>query len=200
MIPDDPLFEPLIRNVRELVAIDDAELTRFLEAFRTVELGKKEILLFKGDTSHHMRFVSQGCLRSYFIDSAGHEFTIQFGISGWWVNDLYSYLTQTPAKHFIQAVVPSSVLQIHRDRLEALFGQVPAVERFFRIKIQNAYVALQDRTLHAMSQPLEERYLEFRRKYRDIEQQVPQYMIASYLGATPEHLSAVRKNINYDRS
>ena len=44
-----------------------------------------------------------------------------------------------------------------------------------------------------MSKTAEERYLEFRSKYRDIEQRVPQYMVASYLGITPEFLSSLRK-------
>jgi CRP-like cAMP-binding protein len=92
----------------------------------------------------------------------------------------------------VQAIEASTVLQIHRDTLEKLFVQVPIMERFFRLKIQGGYVALQERTVQAMSRPAEERYQAFRTKYREIEQRVPQYMVASYLGITPEFLSALR--------
>jgi hypothetical protein len=44
-----------------------------------------------------------------------------------------------------------------------------------------------------MSLTAKERYEQFREQYRDIEQSVPQYMIASYLGITPEFLSALRR-------
>ena len=185
----------LIQQIQEQVSLSEKEARFVSESFVAKDLDKKEILLFKGDISNHMRFIEQGCLRAYNIDNAGNEHILQFGIEGWWVNDLYSYITQQPAQGFIQALEPSRVLQIHRDKLDELFKTIPAMERFFRLKIQSAYVALQERTIHSMSKPTEQRYLDFRNKYRDIEQRVPQYMLASYLGITPEHLSSLRKKL-----
>lgn len=183
----------LIRHIERIAPLSEAERAAVSAAFHPRELKKKEILLFRGDISRHMRFIAKGCLRAYYLDDSGQEHILQFGIEGWWVNDLYSYLTQTPAEYFVQAVEPSIVLQVHRDQLEELFEKVPPMERFFRIKMQNAYVALQERTVKGMSQAAEQRYNEFREQYREIEQRVPQYMVASYLGITPEHLSAIRK-------
>jgi len=177
------------------VVLTNAEADLVRQSFKETALGKKEMLLFKDEVSSHMRFVAKGCLRCYYMDDDAKEHIIQFGIEGWWVNDLYSYLTQTPARQFIEAVEDSLVLQIHRDALTKLYDEVPSVERFFRLKFENAYIALQDRTINSMSKSAEERYLEFRSKYRDIEQRVPQYMIASYLKITPEFLSAIRKNL-----
>jgi len=190
----DETLKPLIQNIRENVSISDTDLFIVLEAFTLKALAKKEILLFKGNVSNHMRFVSEGSLRSYYIEEDGEEHIIQFGIRGWWINDLYSYLTQKPATCFVQAIKPSKVLLIHRDQLNQLFDKVPPIERFFRIKFQNAYVALQERTLERMSLSAKERYEKFRKRYRDIEQSVPQYMIASYLNVTPEFLSSVRSD------
>lgn len=190
----DETLKPLIQNIRENVSISDTDLFIVLEAFTLKALAKKEILLFKGNVSNHMRFVSEGSLRSYYIEEDGEEHIIQFGIRGWWINDLYSYLTQKPATCFVQAIKPSKVLLIHRDQLNQIFDKVPPIERFFRIKFQNAYVALQERTLERMSLSAKERYEKFRKKYRDIEQSVPQYMIASYLNVTPEFLSSVRSD------
>ncbi len=186
-------IDQLIAHFRKSVPLTEADVRIVSDSFELVELNRKQILLYAGDYSNHMRFIAEGCLRSYFMDKEAKEHIIQFGIEGWWVNDLYSYLTDTPAKQFIQAIEPSKVLQIHKQRLEKLYDQVPAIERFFRVKIQKAYVALQERTIDAMSKNAEDRYLDFRAKYRDIEQRVPQYMIASYLGITPEFLSALRK-------
>jgi CRP/FNR family transcriptional regulator, anaerobic regulatory protein len=191
----DNIYLPLIDNIKELVSISEEEIVLITEAFEPKDLSKKEILLFKGDVSNHMRFITNGCLRSYYINEEGQEYIVQFGIKNWWVNDLYSYLTKTPAKHFVQALQSTTVLQIYRDKLEDLFEKVPAMERFFRIKIQNAYVANQNRTLKAMSETAESRYRDFIKKYRDIEQAVPQYMVASYLGITPEHLSTIRRKL-----
>ncbi|WP_222852071.1 Crp/Fnr family transcriptional regulator [Cyclobacterium plantarum] len=142
-----------------------------------------------------MRFVAEGCLKLYRIDDTGKEHILQFGIMGWWVNDLYAYLTQKPATFFIQAITDSTVLQVHRDQLNKLYDKIHMMDRFFRIKTQNGYVALQERTINSMSQTADECYFDFIRKYRNMEQQIPQYMIASYLGITPEHLSSLRKNL-----
>lgn len=189
---NEELYLPLIENIKELVTISEKEIPLIIDSFKPKELAKKEILLFKGDISNHMRFISEGCLKSYYINEEGQEYIVQFGIKNWWVNDLFSYLTNTPAQYFVQALQPTTVLQIHRDTLENLFKSVPKMERFFRIKKKNAYVVNQNRTLESMSETAELRYL---KKYRDIEQVVPQYMVASYLGITPEHLSAIRKNL-----
>ncbi len=189
------LKEKLLEHLRETVVLTTSEAITVLDSFKERRLKKKEILLFAGDVSSHMQFIAEGCLRAYYMDEAAKEHVVQFGIEGWWVNDLYSYLTQTPAKQFVQALEPTVVLQIHRDALQELYDKVPAMERFYRLKFEKAYVSLQDRTINAMSKSAEERYLEFRFKYRYIEQRVPQYMVASYLGITPEFLSALRKKL-----
>ena len=184
----------LISNIKSEVNLlpDHDELIK--KSFKVKTLKRKEVVLYKGDVSSHMRFIAQGCLRAYYLDEQAKEHVIQFGIEGWWINDLYSYLTQTPARQFIQAIEPSLLVQVHRDSLLALFDQVPSVERFFRLKFEKAYVALQDRTINSLSKSAEERYEEFCKEHRDLEQRIPQYMLASYLGITPEFLSALRKN------
>ena len=191
-----PSINKLIAHFRNSIVLTDNEADLIRIHFKKVELKKKEILLFAGDHSSHMRFIASGCLRSYYMDEEAREHIIQIGIEDWWINDLYSYLTNTPAKQFIQAIDDSVVLQIHKNDLNSLFISVPALERFFRFKFEKAYVALQERTINTMSKTAEERYIEFRSKYRHIEQRIPQYMVASYLGITPEHLSTIRKNLH----
>lgn len=184
----------LIQNIEELVPLKDADILLIEEAFKPVYLKKKQFLFQKGDSSNHMRFIAEGCLKLYRIDDTGKEHILQFGIQGWWVNDLYAFLTQKPTTFFMQAITDSTVLQVHRDQLNKLYDKIHMMDRFFRIKTQHGYVALQERTINAMSQTAEERYIDFVKRYRIMEQQIPQYMVASYLGITPEHLSTLRKN------
>ncbi len=196
MIAKEDMYISLIENIKELVTVSEKDISLIMDSFKPKALAKKDILLFKGDTSNHMRFIIEGCLRSYYINEEGHEYIVQFGIRNWWINDLFSYLTKTPAQYFIQALQPTTILQIHRDDLDKLFIQVPVMERFFRIKMERAYVANLNRTVKSMSETSESRYLNFIKTHRDIEQNVPQYMVASYLGITPEHLSTIRKNLH----
>lgn len=188
------LYRPLIDNITSIVNISGEQLEKVVQAFEIKKLKKKEYLLQPGMVSNHMRFVTTGCIRVYALEDT-QEVISQFGVPGWWVNDLYSFLTHTPATQYIQTTQASIVLMLHRDVLERLYNEVPPIERFFRIKFQNAYTALQERHLKNISLSALERYQEFRRRYRNIEQSVPQYMIASYLGITKEFLSALRKEM-----
>jgi len=191
MNPD--LYAPLIENLTAKAEFTSEQLAIILEAFKIKKLAKKEYLLRPGLISHHLYFVSVGCLRVFTIEDT-REIITQFGIKGWCVNDLTSYLTIKPATQFIQAIEPSIVLQIHRNTLEELYDKVPPLERFFRIKFQSALTVMQERHLKSISQSAAERYEQFRSQYRDIEQRVPQYMVASYLGITKEFLSSLRKS------
>ena len=189
------MHEALIQNISKTVPLSEQEVSLIERSFKPIHLRKKQFLLQKDAPSNHMRFIAEGCVKLYKIDETGKEHILQFGIKGWWINDLYAYLTQKPATYFIQAISDSIVLQIHKDQLNLLFDEIHMMDRFFRIKTQNGYVALQERAINSMSESASERYFNFVSRYREMEQQIPQYMLASYLGITPEHLSTLRKNL-----
>jgi CRP/FNR family transcriptional regulator, anaerobic regulatory protein len=186
------LFQPLVTNISSKVDLTNDQLNILVSAFKIKQLRKKENLLTPGNVSNHLNFVSSGCLRVYGLEG-DREIISQFGIEGWCVNDMASFLGKKPATQFIEAIEPSVILQIHRDALEKLYVQVPPMERFFRIKFQDALTVLQQRHVQTISVSARERYEQFRNQYREIEQRVPQYMIASYLGITKEFLSHIRK-------
>ena len=186
-------FNHLLEHFKETVNLNKSDQELLIENFRIKDFSKNDIILSGGEISEHMRFIHKGCLKSYYLNEDGKEHILHFGIEGWWINDMYSYFTHTPANQFIQALEDGVILQIEKSRLEKLFDQSQSIERFFRLKFQAAYVAFVDRTLKSLSKTAEDRYLEFISKYPDIEQRVPQYALASYLGITPEFLSVLRK-------
>lgn len=185
--------EVLVKHIQQTIGLTDREIERLNEVVEVVSLKRKELLLQPGQLSQHMRFIAKGSARCYHLDEQSQEHTLQIGIEEWWINDLYSYLAQKESKLFIQAIEPAVIVQISRENLEQLYIEIPAISTFFRLKIQSAYVALQERTIENMSVDVYTRYQRFIKEYRNIEQRVPQYMIASYLGVTPEFLSYLKK-------
>lgn len=157
---------------------------------------KRQYVLQAGDVCRHENFVVSGCLRAYYVDDAGTEHIIMFAVEDWWTSDLLSFLTQTPAQLNIDALEDAEVLQIERSALEALYHKIPKLERFFRIMMQNAFIAQQQRILFNISKTAKERYLYFIEKYPKLEQRLPQHQIAAYLGITPEFLSQIRKQLS----
>lgn len=186
-------IDVFINHVNKDVDLTENDIKKIAEIIVFKELNKKEFLIQPGETSNTMNFIVKGCMRSYYLDENAQEHTLQLGIEQWWINDLYSYLSRKKSRMYVQALEKTKLLQLPRLKLEKLYYDVPGISHFFRIKIQSAYVAVQERIIDSMSDQAYTRYKEFRKTYKDIEQRVPQYIVASYLGITPEFLSHLRK-------
>ncbi len=129
------------------------------------------------------------------MSDEGQEHTIQFAIEDWFISDFNSYINQTPASLFVEAIEDSVIQQIAYEDVENLCAQNPKFERFFRLVAQKAFAYSQQRVLSNLGKSAEERFLEFNDLYPSIVQRVPQYTLASYLGMSPEFLSKIRKRL-----
>lgn len=190
------MYSRILQNIQRHVVLTDSEQAYFVSLLRKKSLRRRQYLLQEGDICRYENFIVQGCLRTYEVGLNGQEHVLQFGVEGWWIGDMYSFLTETPSKLNIDALENAELLQIDRASLEALYLEVPKFERFFRIIIQNAFIAGQQRLLSNLADNAEARYLDFLKRYPNIEQRVSNAQIASYLGISPETLSRIRKNLS----
>lgn len=188
----DP-HEFILQHISRHITLSEPDIQRFKSVLRYRKLRKRQYLLQAGDVSLYENFVLKGCLRAYTVDPDGTEHIVMFAVEGWWVSDLYSFLTGTPATQNIDALEDTEVFSIEKNDLEKLYQQVPEFNRMFRILLQNAFVAQQQRIIGSISQTAEEQYTSFITKYPTLEQRIPQNQVASYLGLTPETLSRIRK-------
>lgn len=189
------MYPLILQNIGRHIALSDSEQAYFLSLLHSKKLRRRQYLLQEGDVSRYENFIAKGCLRAYEVTPNGQEHVIQFGIEDWWIGDMYSFLTETPSKLNIDALENSEILQISKASLELLYQEVPKFERFFRLIIQNAFIATQQRLLSNLTDNASARYLEFLKKYPRIEQRVSNVQIASYLGMSPETLSRIRKQL-----
>ncbi|MBS1599454.1 MAG: Crp/Fnr family transcriptional regulator [Bacteroidetes bacterium] len=182
-------------HIEKHIRLTDEEFDYFISLTKHRKIRKRQYILQAGDVCLYESYVIGGCLRTYYVDDKGLEHILQFAIEDWWVGDILSFLSNTPAKYNIDALEDTELLQIDNSSIEKLYKKVPQFERFFRIKIQNAFIQLQQRIIASMSETAEQRYIHFVEKYPQLEQRLPQHQVASYLGITPEFLSRIRKNI-----
>jgi CRP-like cAMP-binding protein len=183
----------LAANLRKKVAISDEDVVRFFAFFTPQAIKKKEVLLLQNEVCKYTYFVAQGCLRMYHIDKKGTEHVVQFAFEDHWVGDLYSFLSQKPAIYCIDALEDSVVLRIDTVNLEQAYTEVPILERFFRLALQNSFMVLQHRITASHTENATEKYKALCARYPNIEQRVAQHQIASFLGIAPESLSRIRK-------
>lgn len=175
--------------------IDADEAARITVQQKSRAVEKGEYLLMQGDTCRHSFFVEKGLLRYYAIDTKGKEHILQFAPEGWFVTDRESVFFNQPSQYFIQALETGNVLQLDEAFFKELSHQNSQFVDFNTRLLHNHIRHLQKRIEQLLSYTAEERYLEFIQLYPDILLRVPQIMVASYLGITPESLSRVRKEL-----
>lgn len=186
------MHTPLISHIARYTQLTADEQTLVQEAFVYKKLKKKEYLLNEGEICTTNTFVISGCFRMYAITENGNEQIVQFGLPDWWVCDYQSLETQKPSEYFIQAIEAAEILSISKTNFDTLLTDVPKLEKYFRLVNQRSYAAMLKRITYIYCQSSEERYTMMSRMFPEFVQRVPQYMLASYLGFTPEFLSMIR--------
>lgn len=189
------MFEILYQKLNEKILLNEEELQWCKSFFTPKKIRKRQYVLQEGDVCKYVAFVEKGILRSYTIDDKGNEHIMQFAFEGWWIADQYSFLTGEPAIYYIDALEDSELLLLSKQAEEELLLKIPKFERYFRLLLQNSLIATQRRLISSLSQTAEERYQQLISNCPTIPQRVPQHMMASFLGITPETLSRIRKQI-----
>jgi CRP-like cAMP-binding protein len=189
------MFELFSQKVREQIQITDEELEFAKTLFIPKKLRKKQYLLQEGDVCRYTAFVEKGMLRTFTVDEKGNEPVLQFSSEGWWIADLYSFLTEEPSIYNIEALENCELLLITKPSWDRLLEKAPVFERYFRILIQNNLIATQRRLMSSLSETAEEKYKKLIKDFPGCLNRVPQHMIASYLGITPETLSRIRSQM-----
>lgn len=119
-----------------------------------------------------------------------------FAPETWWLADNVSLATKTPSSYFVDAIEDSEVLLIDPASHEELIEKVPGYAAAFRKGLQKHAASKDQRIVKSLSSSAEERYLDFMATYPSIATRVPQWMVASYLGVSPETISRIRKKLS----
>lgn len=187
--------ELLLENIRNFIQLTPEEEALVLDRTTVRQFKRGDFLNNEGEINRFTNFIIKGSARVYYIEPSGHEHVVQLGISKWWVGDFPSFITQTKATMYTQALEPTEVMAFSHENLQSLFNEVPKMERFFRLLIQRAYASFHRRVLESLGMDAEQRYLAFRNAYPEMDMQISQKHIASYLGMSPEFLSTLKRRI-----
>ena len=185
----------LIDHITQMVPLTDEERKKICSYLNIRPVRKKQILVAEGDYTRNEHFVVKGCFRLFYVDKLGKEYIMRFAIENYWVTDLNSFTNAVPATQFVEALEEGEVITLSKEAMDALLNDIPVLYKYFMNSYRNAVIATYHRIQQNFSMTVLDRYEFFKKKYPNIEQRVPQYMIASYLGITPEFLSKMKQNL-----
>ncbi|MBC7920990.1 MAG: Crp/Fnr family transcriptional regulator [Ferruginibacter sp.] len=192
------MYPSLQASIRRFVSLEEAEWALIAAAFHPKEVSAKEFLLRKGQVCRHIAFVESGLLRYYYL-VGGKEMVGNFFFENSFVGDFGSFITGQPAVQFIDTLEDCRLLLASHSDWQQLYGRIPALERFGRLLAEGLFVHAQQRTASFLLDSPQQRYLNLLKNRPKVLQRVPQYMIASYLGITPEALSRIRRRLALEK-
>jgi CRP-like cAMP-binding protein len=193
------MYERYFQHFNEKVPLTKEE-QEFIKTYLTVKkLRKRQYLLQEDDVCKYVAFVEKGALRLYRVNEDGSEHVVAFALEGSFITDLYSFQTGEPSRYNIDVIEDSELVLIIRSTSDELRKLSSKYQEFIFYIVSEAYIQLERRMTSVISLDLEERYKELTTNYPDIVHRVPQHMIASYMGLTPETLSRVRKRISINK-
>ncbi|MBK8620869.1 MAG: Crp/Fnr family transcriptional regulator [Saprospiraceae bacterium] len=180
------------KHITKFINISSEECENIISFFTLKKFAKKTILLHAGEVCRFEAFVIKGCLKTYFIDKNGFEVILTFATENWWVSDIASFQQEKPSQMWIETIEDCEMLMINQADKERLLSTYPVLEKMFRLLVQRHLVTYQERLFGNIALTAKERYEVFLHKYPALPQRIPQHLIASYLGVSPEFLSRLR--------
>jgi CRP/FNR family transcriptional regulator, anaerobic regulatory protein len=194
------IHQPLIDHLESYLPLGEAEKSLLMEKFVNRKVKRRHTILQQGHVCHQYTFVVEGCFRMYGIDLKGVERNIQFTAENDWITDIGSFHSGKPSKLFIEAIEPSTILQVEKQDLIFFYRNTPSFNLIFRVIIEDKFVELQNQVLENIRSTAQERYTIFLEQYSELALRLSSLQIASYLGITPEFLSKIRKDLAVGRT
>lgn len=192
----EAMYESLLATVARNVSLTAAQREFVTSLWSPRRYRKGQFYQRAGEVTTHGGFVAKGCFRTYAIDEQGVESILQFSQEGAFIGDIVSATLGTPTAYFVAAIEPSAVLVIDLPSFNRMIETIPEIGRGYRLGLQRSQAAKDRRIALSLSASAEERYADFVARHPALVARVPQRMLASYLGITPETLSRIRRRTN----
>lgn len=182
-------MDNLRRHIEEITSITDEEFEQIKPFFTIRKVLKNQYLIQQGEEATYEFLIVRGIFRVFYLDENGKEHIVQFATKNWWMSDYMAYFNQKQANMNVLCMEAGEVLCLTLEGREKLARTFPKMEHFFRVKLTNGYLSLQQRIISLLSSNPQQRYEEFANNYPNLIQKVPKKYIAEYLGVSRETLS-----------
>ncbi len=183
------MFKKTLSNI---VALDPQSMEAFLGCFTPQKQEKGDFFAKKGIYSKHIAFVQSGVLRAFYRNNKGREYNKTFFTENNFVGGYSSLITEQKNRIDIECLTDCVLLVAPYKDIIGLYDIHPKIERLARVLAEQFFVRKEKREIELVTLEAKDRYVIFRQEHPSLEQLIPQYHIASYLGISPTQLSRIR--------
>ena len=188
-------YEALFSAMNQLVTLSEDDKTKIKAAFQYKQYSKKEVLVQNGEVCNYVRFILSGYLKKIQLTENGDEKVLLLYAPGFWCAVIESFTERTPSDYVVCTITEVEVLQISYEKLQNLYKDCPAVNSFFRRLAEKGLSITHKRIIIDLHSSAKEKYIAFKKTYPEIDEHIPQYLIASYLGVSKAFFSRLKQQI-----
>ena len=182
------------------ISTNDKDLKLFVPIVRSKEIKKGEIFLHKGEVCKEAYFVVKGLVRSFQKLPNGSEKTYVICHENHIFTDHTSFISKTPSSDYLEAIEDTLMLYFTYDDLMELYDKSHAIERIGRQVSDVNFIMAKTKLMSLMNDDAATRYIHFLKCYKNVLHRIPQNIIASFLGITPQSFSRLKKEFENNHS
>jgi len=188
-------FEMFNQFITRHVEFTEAELVAFDKKCTLVNFSKGELIMKSGEIQSSLYFITKGIIRNYVENKKGEIKIYNFRSENMTVTAYapYNYEDNLKALVNVQCLEDCTLIQVPYDVINFVINNMKLGDRLGRFMAEAHVVEMLHYVLQRDTKTIIERLDSIDKSFPNIHQRVPQYMIASYLGITPVHLSNLKK-------
>lgn len=166
-----------------------------LPLFTKVELSPGDFFVKENVYAKKIAFLEEGIIRAFFTNKEAKEYNKQFFVDASLIGAYSSLLTNERNKIPQQALSKCILWEAKYSDIKKLFKKFHDFEKLGRKIAEYYFLEKERKELEMALLNATERYLLFKKSFPNLEQKIPQYHIASYLGVTATQLSRLRNKL-----
>lgn len=189
-------FESFLNSIKAICPeITLEELKVFESKLFVKSFKKKDLYLEAGQIQSSIGFISEGLVRSFYIDHNGDEITTGFYAEGQYATHYASYLIQKPSLYSIQCLEPTSFVNFSFENHQDLYQNSSVFERYGRRITEAILIQQQERIESFIFDSAEKRYLDFIENNKGLFNRISLSHLCSYLGIERQSLTRIRQKL-----
>lgn len=190
------MYLPLKESLEKITKIADKDWEIFKSILETKKLNKKDFLLKQGKVCEGIYFLSEGLLRTFYLNKDGKEINTAFYFKNNFLREIESLTYNTPTQKNIEALEDCTVFYIDKTKLINLYEESDFFQKLGRMILERLTISEQKYSSLLTAYAPKERYLYILEHNPEFIERVPLQYLASYLGISRESLSRIRKRIS----